>query len=134
MNVGRLIGGLVAFISGLLVLIQTTLFIEYLDVGGSFYIAWWINLGLSLLVMVSGIVGMVGKSGGVYILALGILSIILAIVSTMSIDFLFLLMQFSFFSTTLGIGPVWVIPIEAILIVLAGIISLARPSDKVNEV
>ena len=130
MRLGQVIGGLIALIGGGLVLIQTLIFYEHLDAGGVFFIAWGINLVLSIIVMIAGAAGLAHKGGGGFVLASGIISIVMAIVSTMSIDFMFLLMQFTFFGSTLDIGPIGVVTIEAILIVIAGIILLVTPKEK----
>ncbi len=130
MRWSQLIGGLVAGIGGGLVLIQVLISIQYLDLGGAFLIAWGINLAISIAVLIISIAVMAGKGGGGYILAMGIISIVLAIVSTMSIDLMFVLMQFSFLGTTLNIGPIWVITVEAILIVCAGIVSVVGPPNQ----
>ena len=128
MNVGRLIGGFIALASGLLVLIQSMLFFGF--VGGvlAFTIAWVINLALGFLLIIGGVLGIAGKGGGGLILAVGIISIVMAIVSTMSIDLMFMLMQFTLLGSALGMGPFGAVTLEAILMVIAGIIILVSPT------
>ncbi len=130
MKVGNILGGLIAVIMGSLMLLQTIMLRESIGAGGNFWIAWVINLVFSILAIIGGILGFMAKRGGGICLAIGIISVILAVISTMSMDLMFVVMQFSYFGITLGIGPIWVIPIEPIFLIIAGIILLISSSNQ----
>lgn len=131
MHIGKIIGGLIALICSLLIIIQTVILMEYIKIGESIFIAWIVNLIIAVLIIIGSILSFVDKGGTGLVLVMGAISITLAITSSMSIDLMFLLMQFSFLGMTLDIGPFMGITLESIIVVIAGIIIVISPSEKV---
>ncbi|MHA1650995.1 MAG: hypothetical protein ACTSYB_12440 [Candidatus Helarchaeota archaeon] len=131
MHMGKIIGGIISLICGLLIIIQTFMLREYIRIGESFFIAWVLNLIIAILVITGSILSLVDKGGTGLVLVMGAISITLAIIASMSIDLMFLLMQFSFLSMTLGMGAFMGITLESIIVVIAGIIIVISPSKKI---
>ena len=122
------VGGLLAIIGGLFVLVQ--LFINWSLVWGFYSTAVLINLAVGACGLIGGVFGMKSQRGaGVLALIIGLLSIILGIV------FIYLsgnynLWQFSLFSETMGLGIPYLnlfagISLEAILITVGGVLIIA---------
>jgi len=119
------VGGLLALIGGLFIVVQ--MFLDWSLVWGYYSVAIMINLAVGGCGLIGGVFGMKAQKGaGVLALIVGILSIVLGIVF-IYVTGNFNLWQFSLFSETMGIGYTFInigagISIEAILIAVGGIL------------
>jgi len=130
MSAGRVLGGILAFIAGIFVLIMCFLFMEaYFGLGGNYAIAWVINLLIGLMALVGGIIGLASKSGGGAAMVAGLLSFILGILSSVVVEFIVLFNQFSLFEVYTSIGPWLGITLECILMIIGAVIMLASGKD-----
>jgi len=124
------VGGLLAIVGGLFILVQ--LFINWSDAWGVYSQAIIINLAVGACGLIGGVFGMKAQRGaGVLALIVGLLSIVLGIVFvyvTLLTNLNF--WQFSLFSETMGIGAIGVnlfsgISLEALLITVGGVLIIA---------
>ncbi len=129
MKAGRVIGGLIGLIGGMLVLIMCILNLQIVFspyFGGDYIIAWLINLGIGLLGLVGGIMGLASKKGGGLTITAGILALFLGILSFSTLSLYIMFYQYSYFSTYVLIGKWSGISLESILMILGGTIMLAN--------
>ncbi|MDD1777923.1 MAG: hypothetical protein LUQ65_07110 [Candidatus Helarchaeota archaeon] len=126
MSAGRVIGGLIALIGGMFVLIMCIINMEAVFLmGGDALVAWLINLLLGLLALIGGIMGLASKKGGGLAVAAGLLVLFLGILSFAVLSLWTLFYQYSLFDTYMDIGKWAGITLESILMILGGIIMLA---------
>ena len=135
MNAAKITGGLLALIGGAFILIQALLFADVAFMSSEYTIAWLINIALLSLAISGGILGIVGKkAGGILALISGVLAICLGII-TVYVTYTEMMRPFSFFTSTLD----WFSPpdhifagisIEALLILVGGIVIIATGSDQ----
>jgi hypothetical protein len=143
MNVGRVIGAIITTIAGIFVLIFNFAIVDLrsLSFGDGSALAWIINLIIAILALVGGIMGLTSKTGGtraypilfgrrtqilavnsLIALAAGIISILLGIFGKIITQISTILAQYSLVSYLWRIGPWFGITLEAILMLLGGII------------
>ena len=121
MSAGRVIGGLLAFFAGLLVMIIVVVNIDAINLGGSFLAGWVINLIIGILVVFGGLIGFGSRSPGALVIVCGIVSMILGIFSALVVDLAVLFGQYSTFQIYLSVGPWTGITLESIFMVIGGI-------------
>ena len=118
MSAGKIIGGILALVGGMLVLITAFIYIDHFQ-GGLGY-TWVMNLLFAGCAIIAGVFGSKGqRNPGFLALIVGVLSIILGLVGAVLLDIR--LWQYSFFGylgLSLGIG----ITIEAILMTVGGLV------------
>ena len=121
MGTGRIIGGIIALLAGALVLVMC---LQFTIVIASTPVAWVLNLGVACIAIVGAILGLGTKrTAGWVALIAGLIAIICESVATIDPTTLAAYLdQYSFFGGYLYIP--WV-TVEAILMVLGGIIMLA---------
>ena len=125
MNVGRVLGGLLATIGGLCILIQCIIVVEGVFASGiiQIIVAWIINLLIGLLALIGGVQGLASRRGGEIAIVAGIASLILGLLS-----FAVTTLSVIFFQYSL-LGYRWSgITLEAILIIIGAIIMLLSES------
>jgi len=127
------LGGLLALIGGLFILVQT--FISWSGLWVMYPYSLIINLGIGCCGLIGGVFGMKGQRGaGFLALIVGLLSIILGII-IIYVSWNPNLLQISLFTTTIGIGTEDInlfagISLEAILITVGGIFIIAGGSKE----
>jgi len=126
MSAGRVIGGLIALIGGMFVLIMCIINMQIaFSLGSDYIVAWLINLLMGLLALIGGIMGLASKKGGGIAVAAGLLVFFLGILSFTTLSLYILFYQYSLFQTYMAIGKWYGISLESILMILGGIIMLA---------
>ncbi len=128
MSAGRVIGGLIGLIGGMLILFMCilnlqTVFSPYF--GGDYIIAWLINLVIGLLGFIGGIKGLASKKGGGLTMAAGLLALFLGIISFTTLSLYIMFYQYSLVQTYMSVGKWFGISVESILMILGGTIMLA---------
>jgi hypothetical protein len=127
------LGGLLALIGGLFILVQT--FILWSVLWGTYPYEIIINLIIGGGALIGGVFGMKGQKGaGVLALIVGLLSIILGII-VIYVYWNPNLVQLSLFTETMGIGTEDInlfagISIEALLITVGGIFVIAGAGNE----
>lgn len=126
MDTIKIVGGILAYMGGSFLLLQTILIGTVLSFSIDETIGWLLNLIIALLVLVGSILGLLEKRVGAWLVLLaGVLSIFFGIL-TVSLTNSLLFWPYSFFTTTLQ----WFIPpyhlgmgvsIESLLMVLGGL-------------
>ncbi len=131
MSAGRVIGGVIALIAGIFVLIACFMAMGLVFVLGSgeIFIQWILNLVIGILALVGGIMGLASKSGGGAAMVAGILSLVLGILSVTVLAFVYIGVQYSLFEQLMTLGPWFGITLEAILMILGAIIMLASGKE-----
>lgn len=120
------VGGLLAIVGGLFILVQ--MFISWSVIWGVWSVVLIINLAIGGCGLIGGVFGMKAQKGaGVLALIVGVLSIILGIISVQPPSGNYIFLQLSLFSQTMGIGNILTnltigISLEAILIIVGGIL------------
>lgn len=123
------LGGLLALIGGLFILVQTFMYWSIYWAGNGWLI--YINLAIGGCGLIGGVFGMKAQRGaGVLALIVGLLSIILGIVFIYILPTYYNLWQLSLFTDTMHIGTQYYnlfagISLEAILISVGGIFIVA---------
>jgi hypothetical protein len=126
------LGGFLALIGGLFILVQT--FISWSGLWVIYPYSLVINLGIGGCGLIGGVFGMKGQRGsGFLALIVGLLSIVLGIIA-IYVYWNPNLVQISLFTTTIGLGTEDInlfagISLEAILITVGGICVIAGGSD-----
>ena len=131
MSAGRVIGGVIALIAGIFVLIACFMVMGLVFAlgTGEIFIQWILNLVIGILALVGGIMGLASKSGGGAAMVAGILSLVLGILSVTVVAFIFIGIQYSLFELLMTLGPWFGITLEAILMMLGAIIMLASGKE-----
>ncbi len=137
----KAVGGIIGLVSGILVFIiamgrvlgDNFFNLPYFDIWNWLILGtpalMWINLIFSIVVIIGGFLGLIGKrAGGAILLIIGLLWIIGAILPEMGVSSLLFLYPMSFF-VAMSNAFLWVLTIESILIVIAGIMILAGGAD-----
>jgi len=143
MNVGRVIGAIITTIAGLFVLIFSLAVVDLraLSFGDGSAIAWIVNIIFSVLALIGGTIGFTSRTGGetsyiygfgrgVQLLAVnsllaegaGIFSILLGIIGSLGAHLSVIFAQYSLFHYLWNIGPWFGITLEAILMIVGGVI------------
>lgn len=126
MSAGRVIGGIIALIGGMFVLIMCFINMQIaFSFGSDYIVAWVINLLIGLLAFIGGIMGLASKKGGGVAIAAGLLVLFLGILSFTVLSLYILFYQYSLFSVYMSIGKWYGISLESIFMILGGIIMLA---------
>ncbi|NVM30133.1 MAG: hypothetical protein HWN65_14915 [Candidatus Helarchaeota archaeon] len=122
----KILGGILALIGGVFVLLETIRLNADWALG---MWPWLINLLVALMALLGGIFGIKGQRGAGFVaLIVGLLSIILGIVYvSMGFDYRFF--QYSMFASYMNIGLFYGISLEAILITLGGLIIVVSGSE-----
>ncbi|NVM31725.1 MAG: hypothetical protein HWN65_23000 [Candidatus Helarchaeota archaeon] len=144
MGAGKVVGGIIALIGGIFVLIPVFINIEAIFTAGSTegYVMWIINLLVGLLATIGGILGLASKKGGALALIAGLVALLLPITAFLIGDPA-IAQMFSQLSGILGftglfiyllvvVGPPTIflaITIESIIILVGGVIMLASSSE-----
>ena len=129
---GRVVGGVLALIGGLLVLVTCLLSLGVLGLGAPYSTAWIINLVVAAIALLGGILGLAKlRAGGVLLLIIGMASILFASIAGtaayMSYNW-WAFDQYSLMAWLAG-GHVKFISLEAALMVVGGIIIVASKSE-----
>ncbi|HUY00998.1 MAG TPA: hypothetical protein VMV49_15655 [Candidatus Deferrimicrobium sp.] len=127
MSSGRVVGGIIALIAGIFVIIECLVMRYVLIVydPGEHLIQWILNLVVGFVAVVGGIRGLALKRGGIDAIVAGTLSLVLGILSVTVLSFTIIGIQYSLFEALLTIGPWFGITLETILIIVGAIIMLA---------
>ncbi|NVM30052.1 MAG: hypothetical protein HWN65_14510 [Candidatus Helarchaeota archaeon] len=129
----RVVGGVLALIGGLLVLITCLLSIGVLGLGEPYSTAWIINLVVAAIALLGGILGLAKlRAGGFLLLLIGMVSIVCATIAGtapyMSYNW-WAFEQYSLMAWLAG-GHVKYISLEAALMVVGGIIIVASKAEE----
>jgi hypothetical protein len=138
MSKANIIGGLLAIIGGLMILIST--FISFNPFWNLSNVTWVINLIIGLCAVIGGIFGIKGHRGaGGLVLTMGLLSIFLGIIfAYLSYPYGYNYIQFSLFTQILHqfsfnhsyyLNLFSGISLEAIIVTIGGIFVLASRSE-----
>jgi hypothetical protein len=130
MSAGRVVGGIIALIAGIFVLIECLL-MRYVLIAyepGKYLIQWILNLVVGIAALVGGIRGLASKRGNDAMVA-GILSLVLGILSVTVLAFSIIGDQYSLFEELMTIGPWFGITLEAILMIVGAIIMNVSPKE-----
>jgi len=131
MSAGRVVGGIIALIAGIFVLIAC--FMMWDDVfaigPGEYLIQWILNIVIGIIAMVGGIRGLASKRGGIDAIIAGTLSLVLGILSVTVLAFTIIGIQYSLFEVLMTIGPWFGITLETILLIVGAIIMLASGKE-----
>jgi len=118
METGRIIGGIIALLAGVLIFIMA---LQFTLVLGSQPVMWIINLSVAILAIIGGILGiMTNKLGGKIALIAGLLAIICEVIATTDPSNLA-----AYFNQLSFIGDYIFIPwitVEGVLMAIGGII------------
>lgn len=123
----RTIGGILALIAGIFILIQLIMYVEF------FSYTWAINFAIGACALIGGVFGLKGQlgAGGVALVA-GLLSIIMGIVCITTLNLYWIQYSLVTDSFHLGTAPnnlFYGISLEAILSAVGGVFILAGGSD-----
>ncbi len=133
MSGAKKVGGIIAIICGMLLLVQTIMNTDIYWTFAAYGIV--INLLIAGFAIIGGVFGAKGQQGpGFLALIAAVLSIVLGIVFVSGGAVNFNLLQYSFFMETVHIGNPNVnlfmgISLEAILIAIGGLVIVASGSD-----
>jgi hypothetical protein len=127
MSTGRVIGGIIALIAGIFVLIACLMMRNVLIAyePGEHLIQWILNLIVGIVALVGGIRGLASKNGGGDAIVAGTLSLVLGILSVTVLTFNIIGDQYSLFELLMTIGPWFGITLETILMTVGAIIMFA---------
>ena len=137
MSAGRVVGGIIALVAGIFVLIPAILLytggqidsyiaMEYWD----FVINWILYLVVAVIAIIGGILGLASKGGGAPALIAGLIALIMGLLWILNV--LPLYVPISLFQSIIIPGIIFTlfgISIEAIMMILGGVIMLASRGD-----
>lgn len=128
MSAGRKIGGIIALILGfLMILLPIAYIILYRDAPGFNIIQVILNFVLGFVTLFGAIMALGNKKGGgAIVLLMGVVTIILTLVATMSPLTLGILMPYSVLSVFFTYSIPY-ITLESIVLIFAGVIILVSP-------
>jgi hypothetical protein len=139
MGTGRVVGGIIALIGGVLILIHCLLAFSLLtDFGFGYSVGWILNLLVALLAIIGGILGITSKSGGAPALIAGLMAILLPVlafvIGNLTIAQMFSQLSGIYYFTgfslfTLPSPMSMIVSVESVIMLVGGIIMLASSSD-----